>query len=105
MTSPWTRGYHIPYGTEKNVDALGNVLSMLDGKGIEKHPNTLSCMVNAAWNENRVFENAYLIMKGFKNGNAHITFKRMDLVAKINQCAGKLWLRDREKEASRGFLH
>ena len=106
MATSWCNGgLHIPYGTEKNVDALGNVLSMLDGKGIEKYPNTLSVGVNAAWHEKRVFENDYLTMKGFKNGNAHITFKRMDLVAKINQCAGKTWLRDRQKEASRGFSH
>jgi hypothetical protein len=31
-------------------------------------------------------------VKLYKKGSAHITFKRMDLVAKINQVAGKALL-------------
>ena len=104
VESNYSRGFRVSYRRAAHVDALGNVLSMLDGKGVTKHPHTLSNKINTAWAASDTYSDEYLIAKGFKNNNAHIRFLRPDLIAKINQSAGPLWLR-RESQQSRGFSH
>jgi len=103
--SDYRGGHRVPYQRQANLDALGNVLSMLDGKGCMKHPDNLTSKINRAWNESDVYEDDYIYAKCFKNQNAHIRFKRMDLVNQINATAGEMVLRERAKEQSRGFSH
>jgi len=104
VESNYRHGFRVNYHRVAHVDALGNVLSMLDGKGVTKHPHTLSNKINTAWADSDTYSDEYLIAKGFKNNNAHIRFLRPDLIAQINQTAGPLWLR-RESQQSRGFSH
>lgn len=103
--SDWHNGHRVPYTRQANLDALGNVLSMLDGKGVMKHPDNLTSKINRAWQDSDVYEDDYIYAKCFKNQNAHIRFKRMDLVNQINATAGELCLREKAKEKSRGFSH
>lgn len=65
------------------VNDLDRVFKTLDGK---KHiPRELENAVNAAWKESNIFEDEYYKIKGFKNGNMHIEFKREDLLEKANK--------------------
>jgi len=95
----------VNYNRRAQVDALGNVLYMLDGKGVRKHPDTLSNAISTAWRTSDTYEDEYLIAKKFANQNAHITFKRPDLIAQINASSGDLWLQQEAKQKSRGFSH
>jgi hypothetical protein len=95
----------VAYRRRAEVDALGNVLYMLDGKGVRKHPDTLSNAISNAWRTSDTYEDEYLIAKRFANQNAHITFKRPDLIAQINASSGELWLRQQTEQKSRGFSH
>ncbi len=61
---------------------LDRVFKSLDGK---KHfARELETRINAGWKESNVYEDDYFQVKGFKNGNAHILFKREDLLDKAN---------------------
>ena len=51
--------------------------------------SALSAIEVACENRLRECETDYFRFKWFKNGNMHLTFKRMDLVAKMNQIAGE----------------
>lgn len=95
----------VNYHRRAEVDALGNVLHMLDGRGVRKHPDTLSNAISNAWRNGDTFEDEYLIAKKFANQNAHLTFKRPDLIAQINASSGELWLQQEAKQQSRGFSH
>lgn len=71
--------------------ALGNVFSLLDGKGIQRYPNDLPTRFNEAMKDAAAgdkFEDEYFIIRCYRNRNAHITFKRLDLVQKLNRIAG-----------------
>ena len=101
----YSKGFCISTYYEAQVDALGNVLSMLNGKGVMKHPQNMRNLINNAWISSDVYEGEYFTAKAFKNGNAHIKFKRMDLIEKINQSSKDLWLRQETEQKSRGFSH
>ena len=53
------------------------------------------------------FENDYFVIRGFKNGNCHIWFKRDDLVDRVNQLLGEYYgapiPEDREPDADTGL--
>lgn len=97
------------------IDALGNALWMLDGRGVRKSEartpeEAKDCgpywrAWSAAWGRGEVYEDDFLTAKAFKNGNAHLVFKRPDIVAKINQAAGEWVLQSGRREATRGFSH
>ncbi len=91
-------------GADDQLSALGNVLRMLDGQGVDKD-NPLSSRIDAVLHVGLMeYEDDYLHMRFFKNGNAHITFKRDDLVALINQTAANGALPGEWIE-SRGFAY
>ena len=62
---------------------LDRVIKTLDEK--QHHPRELENKLNAAWKTSKIFEDQYYQIKGFKNGNAHILFKRPDLLEKANK--------------------
>lgn len=67
--------------------ALDNVFALLDGKpGVTTHQGWLADAICAA--EGGVGETEYFAFKCFGNGNLHLRFKRLDLVAKLNAVAG-----------------
>ena len=111
----YSGGREVEYRSRGQVDALGNALSMLDGKGVRKStvetgedPKTCgaySSAWNTAWGKGEVYEDAYLTAKPFQNQKVHITFKRLDLVAQINQAGAENVLREAGRKETRGFSH
>ena len=108
-------GHEVKYDRRAQVDALGNALSMLDGKGVRKSKaereddRKLAGSYASAWEydwaQDRPYEDAYLTAKPFQNGKVHITFKRDDLVAQINQAGAEMILQQTGREETRGFSH
>lgn len=69
--------------TDKLTD-LDRILHFFDGaKEPTAHKETLGYRV--AWSEEPEIENNYLRVKTFKNGNAHVFFKRKDLIKQCNR--------------------
>lgn len=111
----YSHGMEVSYQYRAEVDALGNALSMLAGKGVRKSRaenederklvGSYAAAWSFDWNESRLYEDEYLTAKPFQNGNVHITFKRDDLVAQINQAGAELILQKQGREESRGFSH
>lgn len=81
------------YHATNELDDLMRVLHMVDGKPEPDHRNGMQQQVRTARTEQRefplVFENDYLHLRVFKNGNAHTTFRRPELVARLNQILAK----------------
>jgi len=108
-------GLQVDYDRRAQVDALGNALSMLDGKGVRKsrrekeEDRKLTGSYTDAWDhdwrQGLPYEDGYLIAKPFSNRNVHVTFKRDDLIAKINQAGADAVLQQAGREESRGFSH
>jgi len=92
----------IVYGVERNYSggwrfnsyrqadfrALGNVFSLMDGKGVLKYPDDFVSRFNngmAKAEAGEKFDTEYFRIKCYGNGNAHIEFTRLDLVDTLNQ--------------------
>ena len=85
---------------EQQATALENVLRALDGKGMVQasyHPD-LYHAVELADEEGRG-ETEHFRFRCFRNGNLHLEFKRMDLVAQLNKIAGGRNLRGKDANA------
>lgn len=105
----------VDYNRRAQVDALGNALSMLDGKGVRKtrceqdgDRKLVGSYTDAwdhDWRQGVPYEDDYLIAKAFRNMNVHITFKRLDLIEKINQAGAEAVLQQAGREETRGFSH
>lgn len=80
---------HLHYRRESDIRAIDNVFHLLDGKGPIKYPGDALTKIRDTIN-GKLWECAtdYFHLKWFKNGNLHIRFRRMDLVAELNKCAG-----------------
>lgn len=101
--------------TSDEIDDLMRVMHVLDGKPEPDHRWGTYAMFREAraekadtvTGERMHAENEYLHFRWFKNGNAHVTFKRPDLVEKMNRILGKHYpraardARRRQREAAR----
>jgi hypothetical protein len=73
------------------LDDLVRVFSVLDGKPEPDHRNGIDSQLRSAglndWVARKygTLETDYMSIKTFKNGNGHITFKRLDLVERMNK--------------------
>ena len=87
MFSNWLGTLSVNYGRYSSGDGIINdldrVFKVLAG---DKHdPRGLEYAINAHFKKGvYVYEDSYYRIKGFKNGNAHIEFKRDDLLEKAN---------------------
>jgi hypothetical protein len=64
------------------INDIDRVFRVLDGK---KHTErALESAINGAMKAGETYEDEYFKVRGFKNGNGHIDFKRLDLVDKVN---------------------
>jgi len=79
----YTKGVRVRYGSEATINDIDRVFKVLDG---QKHaPRALEVAINAAMtNGSGLYEDDYFKVRGFKNGNGHIEFKRADLLDKAN---------------------
>lgn len=84
----------VAFGYEKHLWAMDNLFRLLDGKPVPKYPDDLVTTINTACQQNRdSAENDYARFRWYKKGSMHIEFKRLDLVAKLNEIAGKALLK------------
>ena len=111
----YSGGLQVDYDRRAQVDALGNALSMLDGKGVRKNTcdkeqdrklvGSYTDAWDHDWRQGLPYEDDYLTAKAFHNRNVHITFKRPDLIEKINQAGAEAVLQKAGRQESRGFSH
>ena len=77
------------YDSSKNLNNMDSAFRLLDGKGIAKYPDDLKTVTEIAFKAGlRIVETDYFKIKFYGNGNAHIEFKRADLLQKLNQIGG-----------------
>ena len=86
-------GYH-SYEKCNQLDDLIRVQAVLDGKPEPDHRGGVSSALSKAGlngygGKAGQCETEYLAIRTFKNGNGHITFKRLDLVDKMNLIIAK----------------
>jgi hypothetical protein len=87
-----TAGYaSVCYDGANRLDDLTRVLSVLDGKPEPDYRHsTLRRMSEASWpREHQDIVLDYFSVRGFKNGNGHLTFSRPDLVDRMNAILAK----------------
>ena len=79
----WTKGFRLRYGSEDQISDIDRTFHLLDKKPFE--PRKTMCEINNKFKEGQVYGNEYFELKGYKNGNGHIKFKRIDLLDLANQ--------------------
>lgn len=86
-------GIRVRYGTYASgqINDLDRVFRVLDGK--PHNERTLETAINAAFQKGCTvpYEDEYFKLRGYKNGNCHILFKRADLLEKVNAIIGKFY--------------
>jgi hypothetical protein len=81
------QGFRVNHYREQEIKALDGVFHLLDGKGIIRdHRGPLQKAINECGAAGRG-ETDYFAFKCFKNGNPHLTMKRLDLVKELNGLA------------------
>ncbi|WP_322075531.1 DUF4942 domain-containing protein [Burkholderia cenocepacia] len=72
------------------LDDLMRVFRVVEGKPEDDHRNGVYSMVSQSRHDRKnEAENDYVHVRWFKNGNGHVTFKRPDLVEKLNRIIAK----------------
>lgn len=71
------------YGRGEELNDIDRVMKTLDQK--KHNPRELEFAVNAKFKELEPYEDDYYRIRGFKNGNLHIEFRRQDLLDKANR--------------------
>lgn len=79
------------YNTGRHkLDDLVRAFCVFDGKPEPDHRQSIGARVQHSWGEpTGEAENEYIHVRWFKNGNGHVTFKRPDLVDKLNAVLAK----------------
>lgn len=80
--------FDVRFHRQQNLVALGNVFSMLDGQGAISKTYSGPLRDAIETSATGTAETPYFKVKMFKNGNLHLEFRRLDLLAKLNQMAG-----------------
>ena len=88
--------FTVEYNRGKYLTALDNVFSMIDGKGTVKsyHGSLHDAITNS---KDGTGKTDYFSFRCCLNGNLHLEFLRLDLVAKLNAIAGGNRLRTDHK--------
>lgn len=79
------------YRRDQEILALDNVFHMLDGKGSPKYPGDAITKIKESMSSSPrrwECETPYFNFRWHKKGSLHVTFKRLDLVKKLNAIAG-----------------
>lgn len=94
VESAWPgRAFRPQYNREPQLTALENVVTALDGKGsvTKGHYSNLSAAIKESPDGHG--ETEYFEFRACKNRNLHLTFRRLDLLKRLNQIAGGKRLR------------
>lgn len=76
-------GMEISRRSADEINDLDRVMKTLDDK--KHHPRELETLINAQFKHGKIYEDDYYKMRGYKNGNLHVEFKRDDLINKANR--------------------
>lgn len=105
----YSGGFSVNYHRDAEFIALGNVFTLLDGKGVKKYPDDFRSKFNEKMKVSHagdVYEDEYFRMKCYGNGNLHIEFKRLDLLQELNRIGAEgheeLPGHEHERKASNG---
>lgn len=79
----YDKGLRINYYNKNRFSDIDRAFKVLDKKPFEQRKAV--CEANDKLYNSDTYENDYLVLKGYHNGNAHIKFKRIDLLDKMNQ--------------------
>lgn len=86
-------GEGLGWPTQRHCDELDDlirVFSVMDGKPEPDHrQGTYHLLYSNERRFQRDVEHEYMQIRSFRNGNGHITFKRLDLVEKMNRILAK----------------
>jgi hypothetical protein len=83
VESNWNGGgMRVTYSSEQRMRVVENAFRLLEGKGPAQ---TNKCELSEKLQAGNEGETEYYRFRAFKNRNLHIWFKRMDLVAKLNE--------------------
>jgi len=95
------KGLKVHYHRSQHVTALENVFNALDGQGEISKAYQSALETAIAASADGTGETPLFTFRACKNGNLHLTFRRLDLLARFNQVAGGTRLRPAESEADR----
>lgn len=90
--STWGKGWlTVNYDGANKLDDVARVLYLLDGKPEPDHRQAAYRRLNDAKDAGLVAADfdGYFTVKGYKNGNGHLTFLRPDLVDEMNRIIAK----------------
>lgn len=77
------------YYCRGQIQSVCNAFSLMDGKGVSKYPCNLETAITGAIDKNLdTCETEYFKCKWYLAGTLHLEFKRLDLLAKLNQIGG-----------------
>ena len=80
----WVNVYRVEY-----LRQLDRIMHLLDGAGIpDGYQSPLVDAINITTLPAQAGETIYFSFRCFQNGNLHLTFKRLDLVERLNATAG-----------------
>ncbi len=86
-------GFSRSYNCTNKLDDLERILKILDGELATDHRNAVSHRIGDHVSINpsqaQVFDDEYFSIRYFKKCTAHLTFKRADLVEKLNDILAK----------------
>ncbi|KLR33557.1 DUF4942 domain-containing protein [Enterobacter kobei] len=85
-------GFGLLHGKRRDQLAdLDRMLNLLDGKPLPENRHDLSVRLadHISKQHSTVYEDEYLSIRYFQKGSGHITFKRPDLVEKMNEIIAK----------------
>lgn len=85
-------GFHFRHGRRREqLSDLDRMLNLLDGKPVPENRNDLAVRLDAHISKQHasVFEDEYVEIRYFQKGSGHITFKRSDLVERMNDIIAK----------------
>lgn len=88
MICQWSKTINVGYPSDRLID-LERVILKLDSKQQPANGELLPYASREAIKKTGCYKNDYLEIKGFKNGNAHIVFLRLDIVDKMNSIIAK----------------
>lgn len=86
VTPRWGGGLEIRHDRYDRLNDIDRVFKVLDGK--QHQARALETAANGAFKDGNAYEDDYYQLRGFKNGNLHIKFKRADLLEKANKMIG-----------------
>ena len=87
--------FNVQYDKEKYLLAIDHIFALLDGKATGDKVSYKSPLVDAInTSQDGYGETDYFKFRAYLNMNLHLEFKRMDLVAMMNQIAGNGTLKE-----------